>query len=350
MGKWISSTGNTVTILPWTDNGYKFITLDCEEVLGGTCAHGRIQMVNAGNDEALEMVTKENKVEVTLGTTELGSVLEFSGIITHREYLHNFLTIEFTCMPDVDFWTRKGTLVSENIDSAIKSLWRGKTDIRTSSDLPEGMVFNQSSEYDYEFLQTLCKSYRKDAIFAFGLEGLLIKDLVGIDSTGEKEPNLLMMGNTNVIQDTDHRFSLNYDPRLYMKPENLGSLLKSKYWEIWTFDNIYKFLGKDYSILQENKMNNDRIYKSKMYSQLQVMHTNFLQSYRLGDVVKYVRGGESTDVPFKTYLISKIKYHYRTEPDPNKVTPVGEFPFSLEYTLHGLEEDGEIMSDADPMA
>ena len=44
MAKWTSSTGNTVEVLPWMEKGFKFISLDCIEIIGGTVAYGRVEM------------------------------------------------------------------------------------------------------------------------------------------------------------------------------------------------------------------------------------------------------------------------------------------------------------------
>ena len=359
MTKWTSSTGNTVEVLPWMEKGFKLISLDCEEIVGGVMAHGRVEMVYLpdGKDENSEMITSESKVTIKLGTTDRGTVMTIKGTITSRSYLKNLFTFEFSCFPRPEFWTNRGTLVTTNIKSAIESLW-GDTktiDYRgTETDLPEGITFNQASEYDYRYLQRLCESYKKNTIFAFGLEGLLIKDLVGIDSSKHKEPYWTLPGNIHAIQDQgvgQDRFELTYDPKLYMKPEDPWeeSEIQSKYWGVRTFNDQYRVTGTSESILRENQYWNKRIYTSRMYNQIHLKHTNFLQDYRLGDVVMYSRAGEKDKMPWKTYIISGIRYHYRTEPSPGTTSDPTEFPFSLDYTLHCIEENGEIMSDKDPV-
>lgn len=359
MAKWTSNTGNTVEILPWMEKGFKFISLNCEEVLGGTMAHGKVEMVYVPdeNDENTDMITSESNVTIKLGTTERLTVLKIKGVITSRSYLKNLFTFEFSCFPRPEFWTHKGNLVTTNIKNAIESLWGDKNTIdyrQTETDLPSDIVFNQSGEYDYLYLQRLLESYKKDTIFAFGLEGILVKDLIGIDSTGHKEPYWTLPGNVHAIQDQGQgkdRYELTYDPKLYMKPEDpwKDESLKSKYWGIRTFDNKYRMMGTSESILRENQLWNNRIYFSKMYNQIRLKHTNFLQDYRLGDVVKYFRAGENDKVPWKTYIISRIVYHYRSEPSPGTNSNPTEFPFSLDYTLHCIEEGGKIMSDEDPV-
>lgn len=360
--KWTSNTGNTVEILPWMDKGFKLISLDCKESIGGKEACGRVEMVYIPDreDNNSKMITDESEVTIKLGTVKSGVRLIIKGIITDRSYLKNLFTFEFSCFPRLDFWTHRGTLVSTNIKDAIINLWGDKKTIDfrgTESDLPDGIVFSQASKYDYNYLQVLCESYKKNTIFAFGLEGLLIKDLVGIDSANNKEPNWVIMGNTpDAIQDLgieEDRFELTYDPKLYMSPEDPWGdeedSVKSKYWGVTTFDNTYRLTGKDESLLRENKFWNDKIYNSYMYNQIRLKHTVSLQMYRLGDVVKYYRAGEKDKIPWKTYIISGIRYHYRVEPSPGTNANPEEFPFSLDYTLHCIEEDGEIMSTKDPV-
>lgn len=350
MGKWLSSNGNTVTILPFTDKGYKFITLDCEEIIGGKIASGRIEMVHDGNPEALKLITDQETVDIELGTDKLGTVLTIHGVIMHRNYFKNHLDIDFVCVHGKDFFTNRGQLIFDDIDSAIKSLWKGKIENRTKTDLPSGIKYNQAGEFDHKFLGTLCGSYKKDTIYACGLDNLLIKDLIGIDSTGHNEPYWTMTGGgDHVIQDVDNNYSMYYDYKLYKKPEdsweeatsdpslNLMALM---------FDDRYRIIHKDYNILRENLYNNQRIYTSKMYNQLHVSNTSVFQAYRLGDVIKYKRPGEKDDIPFETYIISKITYHYRTEPGTNGETD--QFPFKQDYTLHCLEEKGKQMNDSDP--
>lgn len=350
MGKWLSSNGNTVTILPFTDNGYKFITLDCEEIIGGKFATGRIEMIHDGNPDAVKLVTEQEDVEIELGTKTLGTLLKIHGVIIHRNYFKNHLDIDFICVYSKNFFTNRGQLIFDDIDSAIKSLWKGKIDNRTKTDLPSGLKYNQAGEFDSKFLGTLCGSYKKDTIYACGLDNLLIKDIVGKDSTGHKEPYWTMTGRgDHVIQDVENDYSLFYDENLYTKPEdpwkevtcdsslNLMAIM---------FDDRYRIIHKDYNILRENLYNNQRLYTSKMYNQLHVTNTSELQLYKLGDVIKYKRPHEKDSIPFKIYIISRIEYHYRTEPGTDGTTD--QIPFRQDYTLHCLEEKGTILNDKDP--
>lgn len=362
MSEWTSTLGNTVEILPWMEKGFKFLSLDCNESIGGREAVGEVNLVYIpdNNDENSKMITDESSITIKLGTTELGTVLEIKGLITHRKYLKNCLSLKFSCFPRLDFWTHRGTLISTDINSAIKNLWGDEStlDIRTESDLPSGITFNQSSEFDYRYLQYLCESYKKKTIFAVSLDGLIIKDLVGKDSSGEQEPNFVFIEGNNVFPDSKlpdddkEKYQLSYDPKLYMKEEDpwKESDIKSKYFEVRTFDDQYKIIAKDNSVLEENRLINKRFYNSFLYSQIKVMYSDHaLLPYRLGDTIKYARQDEEkTTTPWKTFIISRIDYHYESEqktPGVNNTEP----PFSVRYRLHGIEENGKIMSDKDPI-
>lgn len=350
MGTWKSTNGNTISILPFTDSGYKFITLDCVETIGGKVAGGIITMVHDGNSEAHKLITEQESVDIELGTTKTGVIMTIHGVILHRNYYRNYLDIRFICVPDKSFFTERGQLVFSDIDLAIKSLWKGKLDIRTKTDLPNGITLNQAGEFNHKFLGTLCGSYKKNTIYALGLECLLIKDLIGIDSSGNKEPYLSMMGNgCQVIQGETERYKFNYDYKLYKTPEDPWKEVTSDSslnLSAQIFNDRYRLIHKDYNILRENLYNNQKLYTSKMYSTFHVTNTVGLQKFRLGDVVKYIRPGEKTDIPFEKYIISKIVYHFRTEPGSNGESET--FPFSQTYTLHGLEEHGKVLNDTDP--
>ena len=344
MGKWTDVKGTTVSITPFTDNGFKFVTLDCDEVLGGKLASGTIEMVHDGNDEALKLITTQETVDIELGNTELGTILTIHGIITNRSYLKNFLGISFLCAPDKDFYSRKSMLSFPDIDSAINSLWKGKKDIRTTSDLASGIKLNQGGNYDRTFLTNLCRGYKKETVFGYGLDGLLIKDLIGIDSTGNKEPYWTMLGGADVIQTTKQRYQLFHNKELYMKPEKVFEDASIGI-EAQLFDTRYRLVHSDHNILRENLYNNQKFYDTYMYNQIKVINTISLQSYRLGDVVNYKRAGEYDKLPFVKYIISHIKYHIRSE--ASKGTKDDQ-PFKQTYTLMCLEENGEVMNEVDP--
>ena len=352
MLKWTGS--NKIQVgCDWFETGSNFTSLYLDEIIGGKFPSGRIKLISSGSDKFLDKVLNSKDINITLGDSEVGIVLDIHGVITHREYYDSCATIDFESIPDADFYKKRNQMTWEQpIDDVIKSLWHGrKTDIRTQSDVSSGLKFIQSNEYDCEFLGTLCTSYKKDSIFALGLDGLLIKDLIGTDSTGHKEPYWIITskGDTMVSADkgvSGENYHLNYDKKLYLEPEDISI---SNYFDTRLFDNEYKWIKKDYTTLRENYINNKKIYDSVMYNQITLVKNDFLATtYRLGDTVKYlIPGKDETKVPWEIYLISRIQYYVNTEPD-NESDGV---PFKQVYTLHCLQEKGATMPGvgSDPM-
>ena len=144
------------------------------------------------------------------------------------------------------------------------------------------------------------------------------------------------------------KYTLLYDRKLYMEPEDYTDI--SEYYDTRMFDDRYRLIGKDYTVLRENLMNNQKIYGSGMYNQQVLVKDDFFATtYRLGDVVKYLRpGADETKVPWEVYIISKIQYFISTEPSKDQQ---GQPPFRQVYTLHCLQEKEATMPGvgSDPM-
>ena len=189
MLSWIGSN-NILVECDWFDAGCRFTSLYLDEVVGGSFPYGRIKLVSSGSDDFLDKVLNCNEININLGDYDLGPILKIHGVIKNRDYFDACATLEFESIPDADFSKKKNSVTWKlSIDDTIKALWHGrKVDIRTKTDLPEGLEFIQANEYDCELLGSLCTAYKKDTIYALGLDNLLIKDLIGIDSTGKQEP------------------------------------------------------------------------------------------------------------------------------------------------------------------
>ncbi len=341
MLKW-TGTNRIEVGCDWFDTGAVFTSLELKENIGGRFPTGLIKLKSKNSDTFREWILNKTSIELTLGTIDSGPVLNIFGIISEKQYFNGFATLGFDCVPSSDFYKKKNIVTwKQPIDDVIKALWKKKVDIRTQTDLPSGLEFIQASEYDCDFLGNLCTSYKKDTIFALGLDGLLIKDLIGIDSTGNKEPYWTITGKGDTASDVDgdgigvDRPWLTYDKKLYMEPEDntVSSYFNSKF-----FDNKYRLVDKKLAVLRENFLNNQKIYNSMMYGQIDLVKSDiFATTYRLGDVVYYERPGEEEQVlPWGIYLISGIKYEISSEPDENS----GVAPFSQIYTLHSLQEKG----------
>lgn len=346
--KHLLSNNNFIEVLPFSDNHYKVITLDCYEKIGGDAARGTILMLHDDSEEALELITKQETVEIRLGTKDLGVMMTIQGIILSKEHFRKQLKVTFACVPDKDIFTRRGQLSYNDIDAAIDSLWKGKKEIRTSTDLTSDITLNQAGEFDIKYLGTLCTSYKKNTIFALGLEGLLIKDLVdGIDSSGNKEPHWTMVGKGADVLQKEDKYTYTYDDERYMNPEDPWEEMekKSEIVGVEIFNDQYHMIHPSMKIFRENLHNNQKIYGSGLYNKIQVTNkTQLYPQYRLGDVINYTLP-KSEKMPDQVYIIAAVQYHYRMEPNPDGKN--GE-PFFINYILQSLQEKGVTMNEEDP--
>lgn len=375
MLKWTGANGIQVGC-DWFDTGCIFTSLYLDEVIGGRFPFGRIKLISSGSDKFLDKVLNSPDINITLGDEKKGVILDIHGVITNKEYFDSSVTIEFESLPNADFFRKRINKRWElPILDTIKALWGRKIDQRPEAitdigeDPPTYLFgtkkgFLQANEPNCELLGTLLGSYMNKFVYAIGLDNLLMKGLIGTDSTGHKEPYWTITSKGDVMTPTHdgpgtEEYRLNYDRRLYLEPEDAWDMIgpstvediRSKYWEIKEFDNTLRYINKESSKwkMRQNLINNQKIYDSVMYNQMTLMKNDFMATtYRLGDVIKYLRpGATETTVPWEIYIISGIQYYVNTEPDRESDAS----PFKQIYTLHCLQEKGETLPcvGADPL-
>lgn len=71
-----------------------------------------------------------------------------------------------------------------------------------------------------------------------------------------------------------------------------------------------------------------------------------MPKYKLGDILKYKRGEQKTELPFKLFLVRSNELFMAIE-DSSSVGPDGE-SFSWTSLLSGVEEKEEILPIVDP--
>lgn len=341
-----TSGGVTIGIEPFFSEGYILKSMELNESLGGIIANGVMSLSNDGSENAMKLITDLYYFTIKLKKEE-GLSYEIPCFITSREFSRNFLNLEFLCISDKEFYTDIKTLDWPDINSALNGIWTGKKDIRCESDLNNDLLIKQCSESSYSFSGKLGLGYKKNAVFAIGLNGFLIKDLIGIDSSGNKEPFYTLYGDQSVFQETG--YYINYNYRLYKDMETPwvdGGYTESKNLAVYNFDNKYFVCHKDYKKLLENYYWNTNLMISKFYSSLSIVHPHTLPEFRLGDTIRYRRTEDKTWLPFKTYIVSKMTIFIVTEDD---TTDEHGLKFSVTSTLRGLDENGEILPTIDPV-
>jgi hypothetical protein len=346
--KWTSSGGVEIGIWPFFDTGYKLKKLTMFQSIGGIIASGTVSLYHDASDEALELVTDQYKIQIDLVDTREGGVsYEIPALITTRKFNKNSFSFNFMCVPGKEFFGDTTILEWSDIGDALNSLYPGKKDIRCDSDINNQIKIFQSGESNYSLAKKLASSYKKKSIFCFGLEGFLLKDLIGTDSTGQKEPYWTIAGESGVAQLSPYTF--NYDYKTYKEnkdswEEDYSDVI-SENLRTQILDNRYNIVHKDYSQLLDNYSYNKNLMGNRMYNTFRIVQPNTLPKYKIGDVVKYKRMSEDTWMPITTFLVSRMDFFISveaTDMDSNGLQ------FSVTSVLRGVEEGGEILPTEDP--
>lgn len=311
MDSFKTSYGITVKFTPWFSSGFRFTKLTLKEELGGKLASGSIDLITDRSNGALELLKNEKKGELTL-TDEFGQTLVIPILITNKSHTNNYLTLDFFCgITNSEFFDINKTRIHEKpIKEVIKSLYPGKVDIRPDCetdlqlDPPPDYFYKQNQESDYNLCTKLCMAYKKDCIFTYGLEGLMVKDTYGNknskglhDSTCETQMRITL-DTAHVVQRDSMKRPLE-KPALYDFPVDLWEDTEPKVaikdyteWEPVNFKCMAKMderhiMHKDYYQLDYNFAYNREHQESIMFNQIIITNRD-MPSYRIGDAL-YVK-------------------------------------------------------------
>ena len=346
---------------PWFDKDkghYKFTSVHLYEELGGQIAYGSMHMIHDGSDVALKLITDQYTGEITLkDEKENGLEYKIPIFITDKEFEKNYLNIEFLCIKDKSFIFNVHSSEWKDIKNTIESIYPGKKDIRIETDIQNSKLkYFQNNETDIDFLIWLCYSYRRQSIFTFGWEGLMIKDTMGkFDHSGNNEkpaPKLYLREDADLVQmDQD---SDPYSREIYKLPYNCWEDKSGKkefqdYTE-WEPINLrvvkrndgMKVVQSDYYPLLENRKYNMLYQNSDYFTTFRVKCFE-MPRYKIGDVLDYRRQSRVSSKinwPFKYYLVMSNELFYSTE-ESDMVDEEG-YKFSWISKLWGLEEDGSV--------
>ena len=359
MPKYTNSSGISVNVTPYFDSGFIFDYLHMKEELGGSLPFGEIGLLHDGSPEALKLVEEQDTGHITL-EREGGNIYEIDFFITERGYRSNFLTLKFVCVPNREFYTDLKTSTWDDITSAIKSLYPGKIDLRCDSDVNNGVQFFQQRETDYDFCYRLCSSFKHDIVFGFGWEGLMLKETISKDHTGNQEPYWKIWGETEVSQITPYNFKYNRD--LYEAPLNPWEQCEGKTENLPDRTNLeslnccvmrtygeYRIMGRDHYQALENRRYNLRYLDSSLWNSIKTVDIN-LPDWKLGDVVKYFSKWQEADgvsVPFDIYIVKANEVFF--SPESSSHISADGLKFSWTTTMLGLQTStGSVQPREDP--
>ena len=362
MAKYTNSYKVSINLTPWFDTGYRFDHLHMYEELGGKLAWGEISMTLDGSDKALELVTSQYTGHITL-EKEGGNIYEIDIFIVNRAYFKNYLTLRFVCIKDKKFYTELLQAEWTDITEAINALYPGKKDIRCECDINNNLTIFQNSESNQSLCSKLSYGFKKRSVFAYGWEGYMIKEIVGIDSGGHQEPYYEITGSAEFHQKDS--YSLNYYNRIYYTPTNPWEPLKGDenngeqaansdedYTELQCnnsrtlqmYDD-YIIVGTDYEQLMHNYWDNRKYMDTTLFTSFKITDFN-MPKYKIGDILKYRREEQESELPWKLFLVRSNELFFAIE-DSQACAPDGSI-FSWTSMLMGIEEDGQQLPIVDP--
>ena len=352
MGKIINSKEVSLEFKPWTDKKFRITRLQIIEQLGGEIPNGQIDMILANDPDDKEteaMITDQNTGTISIvDEKDYGLSYEFDVYITEREYYENLLSIKFVCIKDLTFFTERITTIHQDgIKAAIESLYPGNKDIRIEPSVSDEPILYQNCETGYEMCKRLCYSYKDDSIFAFGFDGLLLKDMCGdFDSQGNVEPCLEL--ETDRLSVQTQTYNLRYDKHVNntsfpawtdTDKSTTGntdfSKDISKNCKVMMNYRQYQVVGTGLDTHIGNAWNNVDRMNFQGYSCIKIVQTD-MPHYKLGDVVLYKRALQEKSLPWKKYLVTSNELFFST--DANRVMDENGFRFSWTSKLYGLDE------------
>ena len=353
MGKLINSNDVSLEFKPWTDQKCRITRLQIIEQLGGEIPNGEIDMILGGEGEIEEMITKQNTGTISIvDEKKYGLSYEIDVWITDREYYENILKIKFVCIKNLEFFTKRiTTYYQDGIKSTIESLYPGKSEFRIEPSGNDDIPLYQNCETNYEMCKRLCYAYKDKSVFAFGWDGLLVKDLCGdFDSQGNVEPCMEL--ETDRLSVQTQTYDLKYDK--YLNHESFSAWEESDESTTGDFSSVasknakvvmnykeYRVVGIKSAELMGTAWNNESRMKSDGYTCLKIVQTD-MPHYKLGDVVIYKRALQEKSLPWKNYLITSNELFFSA--DGNKEMDQHGFRFSWTSNLYGLE-DGDWSKD-----
>lgn len=196
----VTSSGATLSITPLLDQDVAFLSYKSIEKLNGEMAKIEVNL-KAFKDGAY-LVDKQHIKLVN----ENGYSIECDAYIYSLEYVSGRYTVKM--MPTPGEFTRSvKTTTYKGGESAI-NIYPGRIDKTVKSDILSTTPLYQKSESDYQFLTRVLHGYKHNAIFAYTLGGLVVRDL----NTFKAALTLNRKGNTIVDEKQSQSIT---DPKRY---------------------------------------------------------------------------------------------------------------------------------------
>jgi hypothetical protein len=364
MAKFQNNNGCIVEINPFMDYSFRFTKLKLHEAIGGPIASGSAVFEFPCDQKCTDLIEDTYYIKIGI-QQEKGIVYNIDALITSKMIIDNQLSIEFMCIKDVSFIDETLSLNFTDINEALDYSYQGPRDLRCESDLANNMPIVQFQETSYDFCKRMAQSFKYNSLFAFGLEGFMIKDTVGINSFGVSDSPCTIKvtaGTGSIMQEQLTKSNLN--PQYYKKPfdswnetmegDEINESNKTEHGQdeysiqssvasaIINF-NKYSIVHKDIFSLKKNFDFNSRYYNSSYYSNLAICHNDSLPNFKLGDIIEYENLMEK-DIknPFKFYIVYENDILITSDSTSGHENGKG---FAWKTLLKGIESgNGEILS------
>lgn len=355
--------GISVYFKPWTtEDWFSISSLNLREELGGQIAEGEMGLiVHAFTKDSLSKIESMRTGTIEIKANEQDTpVLGIPIFITKTSYYKNFLTIQFICTTreNDEFITKNISQSYSGIEDAISTFFpEYDTDIDPTTDLTK-LRINQINESGIEFCNKLAIGWRPKTVFGYDLKGnIIIRDLAEITTKSN-----IIIGKTRLftkfpiksrspLLDTDpfnpwESESKDIEYNLTKKKdysENEPTNITSRVWK-----DTYSLHSPSFDRMLESASYNGRLYKSKFYSEGEILANTF-PKYKLGDIVEITSSGlgvtkadkESEGEPElenNIFIIGSWELYWSGQGDEGRRDKHG-YAFSVTSKIYGLEEN-----------
>lgn len=178
-------------------------------------------------------------------------------------------------------------------EDAVSSLWNQRIDKTVNSDILNSVPLYQKSETNYQFLTKILQSYKFNTIFAYTLDGLIIRDLSSYSSNEDGNRK----GTTKPLSTQEISSPKRYDSGVEIL-ERFTNHIK-----IRVYDKIFD-VNKEYESLISNKAFFDRFSTAKSNY---TFKTTELYSSNLCEGLKYL--SQETNVENNFLYMRAINFH-----------------------------------------
>lgn len=362
---WTNSKGISVEIKPFSlDKNFKFRLLILRESLGGGLAEGEVRIKAEEMPVGEELFRSQNAIQIIIKQEEPVDSYTVNGFIVERDWDPGtgIMNFKFVCVPMVngeskrDFFSTPRSMIYSgmSVKDIVQKIW-GPDRVRFGTEAENAgtgsIDMYQIHETDSQFLEKLLYGYLKNSVFAFGIEGLLVKKICDRDRLhpDQIEPCRECLGGETAF--SDNVVSAKYSPRLYK--DILNPCLDSKEacpgeeisvnHQLELFDNEYRVFRKEYAEMQENWRHNYELLHSALYSTLIIKYTNSLPPWRLGDTFRYRKASEDNITNVDSFICTNNEIFISA--DPAFTTPEG-FEFLVSSNIRGINSiDGKTLPD-----